>query len=59
VAGGRVALVFFAESTGVVLSEVTAEAVRDNLDRIEDPEGYLIPESLDEETTIIAKAISH
>ncbi|HLY84424.1 MAG TPA: SDR family oxidoreductase [Acidimicrobiales bacterium] len=59
VAGGRVALVFFAESAGVVLSEVTAEAVRDNLDRIEDLEGYLIPESLDEETTIIAKAISH
>jgi NAD(P)-dependent dehydrogenase (short-subunit alcohol dehydrogenase family) len=59
VAGGRVALVFFAESAGVVLADVTAEAVRDNLDRIEDLEGYLIPESLDEETTIIAKAISH
>jgi NAD(P)-dependent dehydrogenase (short-subunit alcohol dehydrogenase family) len=59
VAGGRVARIFFAESPGVVLSVLSAEAVRDNLDRIEDPEGYHVPESLDEETTIIAKAISH
>jgi len=58
VAGGRVARVFFAESPGVVLAELTPEAVRDHLDGIEAAEGFFVPESLDDETTIIGKALS-
>ena len=59
VAGGRVARIFVAETHGVVLSENTAEAVRDNLSLIDelDAEGYHHPASLDDETTIIAKAL--
>jgi NAD(P)-dependent dehydrogenase (short-subunit alcohol dehydrogenase family) len=58
VAGGRVARVFYAESPGVVLTEVSAEAVRDNLSAIDQPGRFYIPDSLDDETTIIAKALA-
>jgi NAD(P)-dependent dehydrogenase (short-subunit alcohol dehydrogenase family) len=58
VAGGRVARVFYAESPGVVLSEVSAEAVRDHLEAIDQPSGFYVPDSLDDETTIIAKALA-
>jgi NAD(P)-dependent dehydrogenase (short-subunit alcohol dehydrogenase family) len=58
VAGGRVARVFYAESPGVVLTDVSAEAVRDNLSAIDQPDGFFIPDSLDEETTVIAKALA-
>jgi NAD(P)-dependent dehydrogenase (short-subunit alcohol dehydrogenase family) len=57
VAGGRVALIFVAESPGYVLDEPTAEAVRDNLQAIAAREGYSIPESLDDEIGIIAEAL--
>lgn len=59
VAGGRVARIFVAETRGVVLSDNTAEAVRDNLSLIDelDAEGYHHPASLDDETTIIAQAL--
>ena len=59
VAGGRVARIFVAETHGVVLSENTAEAVRDNLSLIDelDAERYHHPASLDDETMIIAKAL--
>ncbi len=59
VAGGRVARIFVAETHGVVLSENTAEAVRDNLPLIDelDAERYHHPASLDEETMIIAQAL--
>jgi NAD(P)-dependent dehydrogenase (short-subunit alcohol dehydrogenase family) len=60
VAGGRVARIFVAETHGVVLPEITAEAFRDHLTDIYRPggQGYHEPGSLDEETTIIAKALA-
>jgi len=60
VAGGRVARIVVVETHGVVLPENTAEAVRDHLAKIDQPgvEGYHQPTSLDEETTIIAKALA-
>ena len=59
VAGGRVARIFVAETHGVVLSENTAEAVRDNLTLIDelDAERYHHPASLDDETMIIAQSL--
>ena len=59
VAGGRIARIFVAETHGVVLAENTAEAIGANLALIDqlDGEGYHQPSSLDDETTIIAKAL--
>lgn len=57
VAGGRVAEIFMAETQGVVLGELTPEAVRDNLEAIEEPDGYFVPGSLAEATEIIQRAI--
>jgi NAD(P)-dependent dehydrogenase (short-subunit alcohol dehydrogenase family) len=61
VAGGRIARIVVAEAHGVVLSENTAEGVRDNLPLIDelDAERYHHPSSLDDETMIIAKALLH
>lgn len=58
VAGGRVARIFIAESQGIVLPALTAEAVQDNLEPIEDPDRYFLPGSLTEATEIIKQAIS-
>jgi NAD(P)-dependent dehydrogenase (short-subunit alcohol dehydrogenase family) len=60
VAGGRVARIFVAETFGVVLPENTAEGVRDHLALIDqvDLNRCHLPSSLDDETTIIAKALS-
>jgi len=60
VAGGRVARIFVAETQGVVLPDITAEAVRDHLTEIGvlDEHGHYHPASLDEETTLIAKALA-
>jgi NAD(P)-dependent dehydrogenase (short-subunit alcohol dehydrogenase family) len=60
VAGGRIARIFVAETQGVVLVENTPEAVRANLADIDalDAARYHQPSSLDDETTIIAKALS-
>jgi NAD(P)-dependent dehydrogenase (short-subunit alcohol dehydrogenase family) len=60
VAGGRVARIFVGETLGVVLPENTAEGVRDHLALIDqvDLGRYHLPSSLDDETTIIAKALS-
>ncbi|MDF2966980.1 MAG: putative oxidoreductase [Nocardioidaceae bacterium] len=60
VAGGRIARIFVAESEGVVLPEVTAEAVRDQLVHIDGAldQPFHEPSSLDDETTIIAKALA-
>lgn len=57
VAAGRVAEIFVAESTGTVVPDLTAEAVRDNLGAIEAGDGYFVPGSLTEETEIIQRAI--
>ncbi len=61
VAGGRVARIVVVETHGVVLPENSAEAVRDHLAQIDQPgvQGYHQPTSLDEETTIIAKALAN
>jgi hypothetical protein len=60
VAGGRVARIVVAETPGVVLREITAEAMRDQLAAIDEPgeQGYQLPSSLSDETTIIAKALA-
>ena len=60
VAGGRVARIFVAETQGVVLPQNTPEAVRAHLADIDrlDADRYHQPSSLDEETTIIAKALA-
>ena len=60
VAGGRIARILVAETYGVVLEENTLEAIADNIAAIDelDPLRLLEPLSLDEETTIIAKALS-
>jgi len=60
VAGGRIARIFVAETLGVVLAENSAEAIRANLLLIDqvDGDGYYQPTSLDEETAIMAKALS-
>jgi NAD(P)-dependent dehydrogenase (short-subunit alcohol dehydrogenase family) len=60
VAGGRVARIVVVETSGVVLPEITAESFRDHLSNIHEgnAQGYHQPASLDEETTIIAKALS-
>ena len=61
VAGGRVARIFVAETEGVVLPDITAEAVRDNIRAIDEVSlpGVHQPASLDEETTLIAKALAN
>jgi hypothetical protein len=60
VAGGRVARITVVESEGVVLPVNSAEAVRDHLTEIDGQRvrGYHEPSSLDDETTIIAKALA-
>lgn len=60
VAGGRVARIVTVETSGVVLPEITAESFRDHVGEIEQPgmHGYHQPVSLDDETTIIAKALA-
>jgi NAD(P)-dependent dehydrogenase (short-subunit alcohol dehydrogenase family) len=60
VAGGRVARIVTVETSGVVLPEITAESFRDHVADIELPgaAGYHLPVSLDDETTIIAKALT-
>jgi len=60
VAGGRLARIFVAETDGVVLPEITAEAVRDHLQSADETGGqnHHQPASLDDETRIIAKALS-
>ena len=60
VAGGRVARIVVVETAGVVLPEITAEALRDRITEVDPVSGqdYHQPASLDEETTIIAKALA-
>ena len=59
VAGGRVARIVVAETDGVVLGRNTAEAVRDQIDAVDDVSGtFHLPTSLDDETTIIGKALA-
>jgi NAD(P)-dependent dehydrogenase (short-subunit alcohol dehydrogenase family) len=60
VAGGRIARIFVAETHGIVLGENTPEEIRSKLSLIDvmDGERYHLPSSLEDETTIIAKALS-
>jgi NAD(P)-dependent dehydrogenase (short-subunit alcohol dehydrogenase family) len=60
VAGGRIARIFVAETHGVVLRENTPEEIQSKLSLIDvmDVERYHLPASLEDETTIIAKALS-
>jgi NAD(P)-dependent dehydrogenase (short-subunit alcohol dehydrogenase family) len=60
VAGGRIARIFVAETQGLVLGENTPESIRAQLSLIDgaDIDGHHQPSSLDDETTIIARALS-
>jgi NAD(P)-dependent dehydrogenase (short-subunit alcohol dehydrogenase family) len=60
VAGGRIARIVFAETHGVVLSDNSAEGIRAELSLIDqlDVVSFHQPSSLDDETTIIAKALT-
>src|SRR5664280_730925 len=60
VAGGRIARIFVAETHGVVFGQNTAEEIQSKLPLIDvmDGERYRLPSSLEDETTIIAKALS-
>jgi len=59
VAGGRIARIVVAETDGVVLNDNTAERVREQIGVIDDVNGpFHLPSSLDDETTIIGKALS-
>jgi len=59
VAGGRIARIVVAETDGVVLGDNTAERVREQIGAIDDVTGtFHLPSSLEDETTIIAKALS-
>jgi NAD(P)-dependent dehydrogenase (short-subunit alcohol dehydrogenase family) len=60
VAGGRIARIFVAETHGVVLGRNTPEEIQAKLSLIDvmDGEGYHLPSSLEDETAIIAKALS-
>jgi NAD(P)-dependent dehydrogenase (short-subunit alcohol dehydrogenase family) len=60
VAGGRVARIVAVETSGVVLPEITAESFRDHVNDIDQAgaDGFHQPVSLDDETTIIAKALA-
>jgi NAD(P)-dependent dehydrogenase (short-subunit alcohol dehydrogenase family) len=58
VAGGRVALIFVAETQGAVLAALTPESVRDQLVDIEDQHRYHQPASLEAATSIIADALA-
>lgn len=60
VAGGRIARILVAETEGVVLAENTPEAIVSQLGVIDEltSDGFHEPLSLDDETTIIAKALA-
>lgn len=60
VAGGRVARIVVAETQGMVLPEITPEAMRRHVADIDQPGPvpHHLPASLDDETTIIAKALA-
>jgi len=60
VAGGRIARILVAETNGVVLTQNTPEAIGAHLSLIDqlDVDRFHEPSSLDEETTIIAKALA-
>jgi NAD(P)-dependent dehydrogenase (short-subunit alcohol dehydrogenase family) len=60
VAGGRIARIFVAETKGIVLAENTAESIQSHLSQMDlmDTEEYYEPTSLEDQTTIIAKALS-
>jgi NAD(P)-dependent dehydrogenase (short-subunit alcohol dehydrogenase family) len=60
VAGGRVARIFVAETHGVVLSRNTPEEIRSKIPLIDEMDGerYHLPLSLEDETNIIAKALT-
>jgi NAD(P)-dependent dehydrogenase (short-subunit alcohol dehydrogenase family) len=57
VAGTRVARIFMAETPGVVLPSLTPEAIRDNIEAIDDQDGYFVPASLTEAIEIVQRAL--
>lgn len=57
VGGGRVARVFIGETVGYVNPQLTLEDIRDNWTQIRNTEGYVIPQTLPEETALFFNAI--
>jgi len=58
VGGGRVARVFVGVTPGHYAPELSAEDVRDNLDKIRAEDGYAVPGDLNEEMMLAFKAFS-
>ena len=57
VGGGRVARVFIGVTPGITDTALTAEAVRDRFDEIQDEEGYEVPSNLNEELMLALKSL--
>lgn len=57
VGGGRVARVFVGVTPGHFDPELSAEGVRDNLDKIRDEAGYEVPGNVNEEMMLAFKAM--
>ncbi|HLT15489.1 MAG TPA: SDR family oxidoreductase [Acidimicrobiales bacterium] len=58
VAGGKVSRVFIGVTPGIVDPELSAESVRDNLDKIRAEDGYAVPASMNDELGLVLKALS-
>ncbi len=58
VGGGRVARVFIGVTKGYADPALTAESVRDNLDRVRDEDGYVVPANLTEEMMLAFNAFA-
>ena len=60
VAGGRIARIVTAEVSGVSFAQLTPEAIASQIRKINgtDPQNYFEPASLNEETAIVAEALS-
>jgi NAD(P)-dependent dehydrogenase (short-subunit alcohol dehydrogenase family) len=58
VGGGHVARVFIGVAPGFTKKDLTVEDVAANLDQIRNPEGYEIPDSLNDELRLTLKALS-
>ncbi|MGV3759291.1 MAG: SDR family oxidoreductase [Actinomycetota bacterium] len=58
VAGGKVSRVFIGVTPGFVDPDLSAESVRDNLDKIRAEDGYAVPGSMNDELGLVLKALS-
>ena len=57
-AAGRVGRIFIGATKGIFDKELTLEKVRDNIDKIRDEEGYIVPKSATEEMGLMIGHLS-